>query len=107
MNLVTNKDLHYLIMQHIDVKIEWYKAIKGFAQGERSNESGLSRELLDDLKLPSSKSIKENITAFEEAVTRVNNIDLTCMSLARAITSSISRDRHFGFVVAVIACLFR
>ena len=68
MNLITNKDLHYLITQHIDVKngIEWYKAIKGFAQGERSNESGLSRELLDDLKLPSSKSIKENIAAFEE-----------------------------------------
>jgi hypothetical protein len=82
MKLVTNKDLHYLITQHIDVKngIEWYKAIKGFAQGERSNESGLSRELLDDLKLPSSKSIKENIAAFEEAVTRVNNVNLTCMT---------------------------
>ena len=82
MNLVTNKDLHYLITQHIDVKngIEWYKAIKAFAQGERSNESGLSRELLDDLKLPSSKSIKENIAAFEEAVTRVNNVNLTCMT---------------------------
>ena len=82
MNLVTNKDLHYVIAQHIDAKngIEWYKAIKGFAQGERSNESGLSRELLDDLKLPSSKSIKENIAAFEEAVTRVNNVNLTCMT---------------------------
>ena len=45
-----------------------------------SNESGLSRELLDDLKLPSSKSIKENIAAFDEAVTRVNNVNLTCMT---------------------------
>ena len=49
-------------------------------QGERSNESGLSRKLLDDLELPSSKSIKENIAAFEEAVTRVKNLNLTCMT---------------------------
>ena len=70
------------LTQHIDVKngIEWHKAVKGFAQGERSNESGLSRELLDDLKLPSSKSIKENIAAFEEAVTHVNNVNLMCMT---------------------------
>ena len=80
MNLVTNKDLHYFITQHIDVMNEWYKAIKGFADGERSNESGLSRELLDDLKLPSSKSIKENIAALEETVTCVDNVNLTCMT---------------------------
>lgn len=47
--------------------------------GERSNESGLSRKLLDKLKLPSSKTVQENIAAFEEAVLRVDNVDLTIM----------------------------
>ena len=101
MNLVTNKDLHYLITQHIDVKngIEWYKAVKRFAQGERSNESGLLRELLDDLKLPSSKSIKESIAAFEEAVTRVNNVNLTCMTESEKLyllTRKLKGDKQEG-----------
>ena len=48
--------------------------------GERSNESGLSRKLLDELKLPSSKTVKENIAAFEEAVLRVDNVNLTSMT---------------------------
>ena len=82
MNLATNKDLHYLVAQHLRENngVAWYKTIKAFAQGERSNECGLSRQLLDDLKLPGNKSIKENIAAFEEAILRVNNVNLTVMT---------------------------
>ena len=82
MNQATNKDMHYLLTQSLKDKngVEWYKVIKTFALGERSNESGLSRKLLDELKLPSSKTVKENIAAFEEAVLRVDNVNLTSMT---------------------------
>ena len=63
-----------------DDGVEWYRIIKAYALGERSNESGLSRQLLDELKLPSSKTVKENIAAFEEAVLRVNDVNLTSMT---------------------------
>lgn len=82
MDQSTNKDLHYLLTETINSKngIEWYRIIKAFALGERSNESGLSRQLLDELKLPPSKTVKENIAAFEEAVLRVDNVNLTSMT---------------------------
>ena len=82
MNSTTNKDMHYLLTTAIKEKngIEWYGVIKTFALGERSNESGLSRKLLDELKLPSSKTVKENIAAFKEAVLRVDNVNLTSMT---------------------------
>ena len=82
MNLATNKDLHYLLTSTIKDKnaVEWYVIIEIFALGERSNESGLSRKLLDELKLPASKTVKENIAAFEEAVLRVDNVNLTSMT---------------------------
>ena len=82
MNLSTNKDLHYQLTTQIKDKngVEWYKVIKTFALSERSNESGPSRKLLDELKLPSSRTVRENIATFEAAVLRVDNVNLTSMT---------------------------
>ena len=109
MNLATNKDLHYLLTTQIKDKngVEWYKVVKTFALGERSNESGLSRKLLDELKLPSSKTVKENIAAFEEAVLRVDNVNLTSMTENEKlfiIIKKFTENKQEGIQAIIYTC---
>ena len=74
LHLSTSIDLHYLISTALDKNdaVEWYKILKTHIHGRLNKDVRAAKKLLEDLKFLPSKTVRENVSAFEEVITNLN-----------------------------------
>ena len=82
LNASTNDDLHYLITSSLETKKVslWYLALKDHIHGTTNTDIRKAKKALEDLRVTSAKTVKENIALVEEAIKVLNvasNIDMT------------------------------
>ena len=75
MHSVTAKDLLYLVPTELEEKngTAWFAAIMTHVHGNTNTDIRKAKRALEDLKISSSKTVKENISALEESI-RILNI---------------------------------
>lgn len=74
LHICTNEDLHYLVTLHIENKdaSKWYLALVEHIHGTTNTDIRKAKKALEDLRITSSKTVKENIALVEEAIKNLN-----------------------------------
>ena len=69
LNMVTGKDLHYLIKRVIadNDAVLWFKTIYDHINGTKNSDIRKATDQLNSLKLKSTQTIQENVATIEEA----------------------------------------
>ena len=107
LNMVTGKDLHYLIKRVIadNDAVLWFKTIYDHINGTKNSDIRKATDQLHSLKLKSTQTIQENVATIEEAfrVLKVaSGVPVTDDQKLYHLQEKLEHDARFG-VLSIMA----